>query len=122
MITGVEILEISQITRLPDWVYIFLIVGVIFAIVAIGCAGVADRYKRDMKNKCKFMILAYINLGLVVITWGIFTISILTVNKIPTGQYQYTISLNGMVDIDSLYEKYDVIETDGKIWTVKDKQ
>ena len=40
----------------------------------------------------------------------------------PTGRYKYKVTIDKSVSITEVYEKYNVIEQDGKIWTIEDKK
>ena len=122
MITGVEILEVNEITTIPKWIMIFVAIAIICAFLAVFFAGKSDIYgiMQDVNKARKFRNIAFISLSIFIISFIIFFVLAYTIN-IPTGEYNYTISLNGIVDIDSIYEQYEVIETNGKIWTVKDK-
>lgn len=40
----------------------------------------------------------------------------------PTGRYKYKVIIDKSVSMIEVYEKYNVIEQDGKIWTIEDKK
>ena len=40
----------------------------------------------------------------------------------PTGRYKYKVTIDKSVSMIEVYEKYNVIEQDGKIWTIEDKK
>ena len=40
----------------------------------------------------------------------------------PTGRYKYKVTIDKSVLMIEVYEKYNVIEQDGKIWTIEDKK
>lgn len=40
----------------------------------------------------------------------------------PTGRYRYEVTINKDVSIQEVYEKYNVIEKDGKKWILEDKE
>ena len=39
----------------------------------------------------------------------------------PTGRYEYQVTIGENVSITEFYEKYEVIDQNGKIWTIRDK-
>ena len=40
----------------------------------------------------------------------------------PTGRYKYKVTIDKGVSMIEVYEKYNVIKQDGKIWTIEDKK
>ena len=40
----------------------------------------------------------------------------------PTGRYKYKVTIDKSVSMIEVYEKYNVIKQDGKIWTIEDKK
>lgn len=41
---------------------------------------------------------------------------------VETGRYQYTALIDEVTPFVEIYEKYEVIDTNGKIWTLQDKE
>ena len=39
----------------------------------------------------------------------------------PTGRYEYQVTIGDNVSITEFYEKYEVIDQNGKIWTIREK-
>lgn len=44
------------------------------------------------------------------------------IDSINTGRYRYEVTIDDTVSFTELQEKYDVIEQNGKIWTLEDKE
>lgn len=44
------------------------------------------------------------------------------IDSINTGRYRYEVTIDDTVSFNELQEKYDVIEQNGKIWTLEDKE
>jgi hypothetical protein len=42
--------------------------------------------------------------------------------QIETGRYQYTVLIDDDTPFVEIYEKYDVVDANGKVWTLKDKE
>lgn len=42
--------------------------------------------------------------------------------EIPSDRYQYEVTIDENVSIQEVYEKYNVIEQDGKKWILEDKE
>lgn len=39
----------------------------------------------------------------------------------PTGEYTYQVTFDDNVSINEIYEKYEIISQEGKIWEIKEK-
>ena len=110
MIEGIEILDK---TRLYDfstasWVslIIFVILGVMFLIL----------YSVLYNNKYD---LLFLSLGVLLLICA-FIVPILFIKPI-NNKYEYKVIIEDSVSINDLYDKYKIIEKDGKIYTIQDK-
>lgn len=56
-------------------------------------------------------------LGIVI---GALTDCVFTVK--PTGKYEYKVTIDDTVPLSEFYEKYEIIEQDGKIFTIREKE
>lgn len=109
---GVEILNMTEIKEYPEIcsklalvMVILFLVGAVF-VIADQDAGV-------------FTII-----GAITVLISIIGIVILVI-KYPeqsTGRYKYEAVIDEDVDIQDVYEKYKVIEKDGKKWILEDKE
>ena len=106
---GIEILNRTMINEKPLWVWIVLIVCVIFAVI---CYGLIETVSSDVLaifgvvGTIMFAILGFIAL----------------VYCEPTGRYRYEAIVDEKVSINEVYEKYNIIEQDGKKWILEDKE
>ena len=41
---------------------------------------------------------------------------------IPTGKYEYQVTIDDSVSMNEFYEKYEIVEVNGKIYTIKIKE
>ena len=42
--------------------------------------------------------------------------------EVPTGRYKYEVLIDETVSVTELYEKYEIVGQDGKIWIIEDKK
>lgn len=105
---GIEILNKTEVTSKPTWAWILLIVCVIFGFVAYQF--INEILGPTLDNICLITLI-------VCIVCGIFAL----VYDEPTGRYEYEVIIDENVSIQEVYEKYNVIEQDGKKWILEDK-
>lgn len=43
------------------------------------------------------------------------------IKEIKTGEYKYEVLIDDSVSLNSFYEKYEIIDTSGKIYTIKER-
>ena len=113
MLEGIEILAQTEIMGNPDWIsllfaatIVFILLGLLMAIIGV----IIDMWK-----------LIACGAGLIV---GIFAMSAViatTTPAEPTGRYEYQVTIDDTVSITEFYEKYEVIDQNGKIWTIREK-
>lgn len=109
---GIEILTMTEIREYPEIcsklapvIAILFLVGVIFVITD---------HDVDLLTVIGAIMVLISIIGLVIL-----------VNKYPersTGRYKYEAVIDEDVDIQDVYEKYKVIEKDGKKWILEDKE
>lgn len=109
---GVEILTMTEIkeypeicSRLAPVIAILILAGAMFTIM-------------DKDGGVLTMI------GAIMVLISIIGIVILVIKypERPTGRYKYEAVIDEDVDIQDVYEKYKVIEKDGKKWILEDKE
>lgn len=114
MIEGVTILSKEMIME-PDIRISFIIF--IFGILTIG-AGV-------------FISCLYINIDIRGVTIGciitvigiiVYVVSLRFPVEVESGRYQYKATIEKSVSFNEVYEKYNVIEQDGNLWILEDKE
>ena len=114
MLEGIEILAQTDIMKNPDWTSLFFTVMIVFMLLGIGISiigSIIDMWK-----------LIACGCGLVI---GIFITSFIiaaNISQEPTGRYEYQVTIDDTVSFTELYEKYEVIDQNGKIWTIRDKE
>ena len=114
MLEGIEILAQTEIMKNPDWtslfftaMFIFILLGFLMAIIG----GIIDMWK-----------LIACGVGLAIGTFVTSFIISTSISPEPTGRYEYQVTIDDAVSFTELYEKYEVIDQNGKIWTIRDKE
>lgn len=122
MIEGAEILSKKEIMELtePFWVQIFPLAYIlIITLVIFGLFTLAK--KHDLR------LFGIILLAIYIIAMACqrpinHMIEKRFTEEVPTGRYQYEIIVSNDTDIVALHEKYEVINIDGTVYTVTEKE
>lgn len=112
MIKGIEILNKTPITEMTKSGFIILIVSVI-----VLCLSIAFLFSflDDRNDTGVFVCFLICLISFVTLIVG------LNIRK-QTGRYEYKVTMNKDVSIQDVYENYKVVEKDGKIWILEDKE
>ena len=118
MLEGIEILNKVEIMESPMWISV---VGLVFCVLFFisFMAAIMDAFK-DFSDGHLWIFA----LGIVI---SYITIIIMSnVNKQlktePTGQYEYQVTIDDSVSINELLEKYEIVEVNGKIYIIREKE
>ena len=114
MIEGIDILNKTEIMTSPSWGLIFVVVGGL--LIVIGLVLLANGANDGCGPMFVFGLFACVLSACLIIS------ALVNTNKIPTGRYRYEVTIDDSVSFLDLQEKYDVIEQNGKIWTLEDKE
>lgn len=108
MIKGIEILDKTRLYDMStaSWVsiIIFVLLAVVFFVLVFN----------NSKYDSLFLVLGLIS------SICAFIVPILLIKPI-NNKYEYKVIINDSVSINELYDKYNIIEKEGKIWTIQDK-
>lgn len=109
---GVEILssEIIYNTILPEWC---LIVGLLVDFVLVGCMAVCFSNNRIIAGLI-CIILAF-GSGIAGSLGG-------TQSKTNINYIEYKVTINDSVSMNEFLDKYEILDQEGKIYTVKEKE
>ena len=117
VIEGVTVLnEIVIYKDVPVLLLLLTIIALVGGVltIAIGLVGL------DFGDSIGFFVKIIIGIMLIVlgIIGAIYTDKI---TKQPTGDYEYQVTIDDTVVMSEFYENYEVIEVQGKIYTIKEK-
>ena len=107
MMNGIEVLNQSFICKeFPWWL---LILVLIFLIVGVFCM-FGDNFKTKLVGILSSTIC------LICLVCGII------IANQPSDIKQYQVTIDDEVSMIEFYEKYEVINVEGKIWTIREKE
>ena len=111
MIEGVEILSKTAVMEMiePKWGIMFICVLLVFATIIT-----AEFLNDKKKKKTAYILAGFAAIGIV--------ISIARIGRVETWRYQYEVIINESISLDEIYEKYNVIEQQGKMFILEDKE
>lgn len=109
---GFEILTKEPIRELSQTLSIICIILFAVFIISLICIFVS------IGEECYKYVTIFAIISLVSLS---STLIIQSYDK-PTGRYKYKVTIDESVSITEVYEKYNVIKQDGKIWTIEDKK
>ena len=118
MIEGVVVLnKIAEYKEVSETIYalVILAVAVGASAIMIGLFDMDDGYSYS----CGLIKLI---VGIILLILG--TIGLVyakTIGEKPTGKYQYQVTIDNSVTMSEFYDKYEVIEVEGKIYTIREK-
>ena len=116
MLEGIEILAQTEIMESVSWTNIVYISGIIMVIIGFILLIIGSVIEYDVGIVSGGVLLV---LGVIV---AIISIPLSETYKEPTGRYEYQVTIDDTVSFTELYEKYKVIDQNGKIWTIRDKE
>ena len=108
---GVNILTQTEIMVYPEWHTIAVIVALIATMSGFGLAfGSRDGWPLMVGlyfTTCGFVALLVFGLGSY---------------KEPAGRYRYQATISDEVSLNDIYERYEIVDKDGELWTLEDKE
>lgn len=115
--TGVEILTSAEVVSEAayNWTVFWITFGAVFAIIELVAIGTWISGDSDVSVIPSFAIFGVV-LGVIlgVLSGGIW--------ETPTAyETQYKVTISDEVSMNDFYERYEVIEQDGKIFTVRER-
>lgn len=113
MIDGITVLSQNEIMITPNWTYIITIIALItFAvsmIITVSC------YHRITKTIFRISSICCFILFIV----GLFCMNFI---ESRTGKYTYKVTISDEVNFVEFNNKYEIIDQDGLIYTIKEKE
>lgn len=115
MLEGIEVLNQIEITTKPDWAAICGIISVSMLSIFV-----IAMFISIAKDKEIVITITFILTILSTIVTIIFLVLYENI-KIPTGKYEYQVTIDKSVSMTEFYEKYEIVDVEGKIYTIKEK-
>lgn len=121
MIEGIEVLNKIALTDTVTNETISNIFGVIFTIALfvfiIGFISIIITNADDFPF---YMFIA--SFIIMIISGGVLSINEANSIEIPNGKYEYQVTVDDTVSMNEFNEKYEVIEVEGRIYTIREKE
>ena len=119
MIEGVIVL--NQITEYKEvsgivWILLCLIMAVGGFAIIVGFLEMSDDFYYSVR-------IIKLIVGIVLLILGVIgSVYAKKIEEQPTGKYQYQVAIDDTVVMSEFYDKYEVIEVEGKIYTIREKE
>ena len=110
---GVDILNIEEISAVPLWVDVIVIIAVMVFTISLIILLISVYKLWDVS----FMV------SIITMLISFIFIMVLGANDIeePTGKYRYEATIDESVSITKIYNRYKVVDRRGDIWILEDK-
>lgn len=116
-----EIIEITPILK-NNYPFFPFIIWFFVSLLAWGVVCFYASTKETIKESRKILdIGSAICWGSVVLCLATLCIIDFYLEKVPTGRNRYTAIVDDSADYKEIVEKYNIIESHGKIWVLEDK-
>lgn len=112
LMEGITIINQTEIVK-PN--IIFIILGIVLILISgIVCSILF------LKKDGNLFYLALL-VGTIIIIIPVSTFFSMRYS-VPTGKYEYQVTIDDSVSINEFYEKYEIVEVNGKIYTIREKE
>ena len=115
VMNGIEILNQIEIMQTPLWIEILFITCCVIMCISFGVGLAAAKSDKEILAIVFLIIAGVCAIGILISFFCMVFI------EEPTGKYEYDCLISEDVSMTEFYEKYDVIEVNGQIWTIKEK-
>lgn len=113
MLEGIEVLHQTDIMGPPEWLIPVLIIGVV---VVWALFVVSTRKVKFLDISMRLMFGGVCAVFYLLITAGLFWA------YEPTGRYRYEATIDESVNFTEVYDRFDIIDKRGDIYTLEDKE
>jgi hypothetical protein len=113
MLEGIEILSKTEIMYTPG-ITLFLFAISFIALIITGFVTTLSICENNRRNSTIFASLCGLSLIILFALLGF-------IDK-PTGKYEYKVTIDDSVSMNEFNERYEIIEVEGKIYTIKEKE
>lgn len=118
LMEGIEVLNQIEIMELPLWVNVVIIVLLIITLFSLVMSFV-DAIKDITNGHCWIFMVVTTVTYIALIIMSSMDKQLLTE---PTGKYEYQVTIDDSVSMNEFYEKYEIVEVNGKIYTIREKE
>lgn len=126
MLNGIEVLNKVELTdtvynkTLDNFASFFGHSVIVFFVLFLIMIVIYNRHSN--KNVEKVGVVSFLTLITSIVLFVVSCIAIVFTSKqVPTGKYQYQVTISDNVSMVEFNEKYDMIKVEGKIYTIVEK-
>lgn len=113
MLEGIEILDKTEILYTSEVAVLFCVLSMV-AIIVTAVAFVASLNVGHIKAAIICAVVCVLSIITIIVSSSF-------IDK-PTGTYEYKVTIDDSVSMNEFQEKYEIIRTEGKIYTIKEKE
>lgn len=117
MLEGITILNQTEIMTGPEWTQIAITISLVLIVIFLLATMLSVIC--NAKDKICYIIFLLAILSLIAIIF--FTILNEKI-KISTEKYEYQVTIDDSVSFNEFNERYEIIDIDGKIYTIREKE
>ena len=122
--TGVEILATEEVACafVFNWPVFWIVFGITFVIggaIALGCL-LKDFYGDNKEFIFIIITVVFMTTFLSTLVGGLFAYGILP--KVAEYETQHKVTIDDSVSVNEFNEKYEIIDQEGKIYTVRERE
>lgn len=116
MLEGIEILNQTEIATKAEWITIAGIISFILMFVFVVLTVITA-----IECENNLWIVMYV---LVFFSFFVFVcfLALDQGTNIPTGKYEYQVTIDDNVSMTEFHEKYEIVDVKGKIYTIREKE
>ena len=113
MMDGITILNQTLITEMvvPNRTLCFIAAAIFVISLVFTLESFTDGYD----------IMCGISAVICIVSIILVVSQVLRIEEIPTGRYEYEVTIDESVQFTDIYENYEVVEQRGEIWVLEDK-
>lgn len=115
LIDGIEVLNVTEAMESPGWAVICMVLGIIGGLISVMALMGLETLSAVGRACC---------LVCSIICFAMFIIGGIRTEKpnIHTGIYTYQVVIDDTVPATYLYDNFEILKQEGKIWTIKEKK
>lgn len=114
MLQGIEVVNKVEIVETVNKYSSCVLITFIFILASLMIAPIFIHYKKKSLTIMMFNMFI-LNLVLFIV------FSCIGNHEVPTGDYQYEVTIDKSVSMIEFHEKYELIKIDGDIYTIREK-
>lgn len=123
MINGINVLNKTEIltTEPIHLIWMSLLISVIILVMSfvmtVVCMSCNNNFLKNIENISGIILIVSFFSSMILLMF-----MAVTGKTIHTGEYMYEVLIDDKVSLNEFHKKYEIIDTNGKIYTIKERQ